>query len=81
MPTTLALYHLELLSITLLQNEPSPDFNDLGKYLLGGFALAVLVAVAYTLIKLRLRDKRPPAEFISINSFQRTDESSKVSRK
>jgi hypothetical protein len=68
MPTTLALYHLGLLSITLLQNDPSADFNDLGKYLLGGFALAVVVAVAYTFIKLRWRDKKPPAEFISINS-------------
>jgi hypothetical protein len=80
MPTTLALYHLGLLSITLLQNDPSSDFDDLGTYLLGGFALAVMVAIAYTFIKLRLRDKKPPAEFISINSFQKTDKSSKVGR-
>ncbi len=71
MPTTLALYHLGLLSITLLQDGPSSDFNDLGKYLLGGFALAVVVAVAYAFIKLRLRDKKPPSEFISINPKNR----------
>jgi hypothetical protein len=33
-----------------------------------------VVAVAITFIKLRLRDKKPPAEFISINSSQRKDE-------
>jgi len=80
MPTILALYQLSLFSLSLLQDDPSSDFNGLGKKLLGGFVLAVVVAVAYTLIKLRLRDKKPPAEFISINPFQRTDETSKVPR-
>ena len=78
MPTIIALYHLSLIAISFLQDDSSSDFSDLGKKLLGGFALAVVVAVAYTFIKLRLRDKKPPAEFISINSFQRTDETSKV---
>ncbi len=80
MPTALAFYYLSLLSISLLQDETSSDFDGLGKKLLGGFALAVVVAVAYAFIKLRLRDKKPQAEFISINSFQRTDERTKVAR-
>jgi hypothetical protein len=80
MPTTLAVYYLSLISISLLQNETSSDFDGLGKKLLGGFALAVVVAVAYAFIKMRLRDKKPQAEFISINSFQRTDETTKVTR-
>lgn len=77
MPTTLAFYYLSLISISLLQDDTSSDFDGLGKKLLGGFALAVVVAVAYAFIKLRLRDKKPQAEFISINSCQRTDEASK----
>jgi hypothetical protein len=66
MPTIFALYQLSLIAISLLQDDPSSDFNGLGKQLLGGFALAVVVAVAFTFIKLRLRDRKPPAEFISI---------------
>jgi hypothetical protein len=52
----------------LLQGDGS-DFKDLGKLLLGGFALAVAAAVGFTIVRLRLRDKKPPAaQFISINS-------------
>lgn len=79
MPATLVLHHLCLLSITILQDDTFSDFGDLGKYLLGGFALAVVVAVAYTFIKLRLRDQKPPEQFISISSYKGTDEATKVS--
>lgn len=79
MPTIFALYHLSYITFSLLQDNPSSDFQDLGKQLLGGFVLAVAVAVVYTLIKLRLRDKKPPAQFISISSFEKTDETSKIS--
>jgi hypothetical protein len=56
--------------LTLLQ-EPSvtTDFNDLGKLLLGGVSAAIVVAVAFTLVRFKLQDKKPPASnFISINS-------------
>jgi uncharacterized BrkB/YihY/UPF0761 family membrane protein len=76
----LALYQLSQLSIIFLQENTASDFNDLGAQLLGGFVLAVVVAVAFTFIKFRLRNKKPPAQFISISSFQKTDETSKVGR-
>jgi hypothetical protein len=66
MPTIFALYQLGVIAISLLQDDTSSDFNGLGKQLLGGFVLAVVVAVVFTFIKLRLRDRKPPAEFISI---------------
>jgi hypothetical protein len=83
MPATFALYHLWLLSIAIADvaaDDTLSDFGDLGKQLLGGFALAGVVAVAYTFIKLRRRDQKPPEQFISISSFKGTDETTKVSR-
>ena len=67
MPAILALYHLSLVAISLVSDETSSDFNGLGKKLLGGFVLAVVVAIAFAVIKMRLSDKKPPAKFISIN--------------
>ena len=68
MPTTFALYHLSLIAISLLQDDTSADFQDLGRKLLGGFIAAVVVAILFTFIRIRLRDKKPPAQFISIKS-------------
>jgi hypothetical protein len=52
----------------LIQSEAS-DFKDLGKMLIGGFVLAVVAGVAFTLVRLRLRDKKPMgAQIISINT-------------
>jgi hypothetical protein len=52
--------------LLFLQNEAT-DFNDLGKLLLGGVAAAIVCAVAFTLVRLRIRDKRPAtSNFISI---------------
>jgi hypothetical protein len=65
---TFALYCLGSRSIGFLQGSIGSDFNDLGRKLLGGFVLAVVFAIAFTVIKLRLRDKNPPAKFISITA-------------
>ena len=78
MPTAFALYYLSSLAISLLEDNPASDFDSLGKQLLGGFAVAVAVAIAYTFVKLRLRDKNPPASFISISPFEKTDETTKA---
>lgn len=48
------------------------DFDDLGTLMLGGFLAAIGVALLFTFIKLKLRDKRPQgAEFISITADQK----------
>ncbi|MDQ2920972.1 MAG: hypothetical protein M3R52_05090 [Acidobacteriota bacterium] len=58
------------MSILFLQVAEATDFNDLGKMLLGGFALAIVVAVLFVFVKLRLRDKKPQtAEFLSISNI------------
>lgn len=59
-------------TITLFQQDATSDFQDLGKLLLGGFVLAAGGGIAFTVIRLRMREKKPPAaEFISISDFQR----------
>jgi hypothetical protein len=59
--------------LNIIPENNDPDFGDLGKLMIGGFALAVVLAVAFTFVRLRLRDRKPQAtaEFLSINSFQR----------
>ena len=80
MPTTFALYQFCLIAICFLQDDTTADFSELGSKLLGGFVLAVIVGVTYAVLKLRWRDKNPPAQFISINPTERNDESAKVAR-
>jgi len=58
-----------LVLISLLQETPATDFSDLGTLLLGGVAAAIVLAVGFTLVRFRLRDKKPPtSSFISISS-------------
>jgi hypothetical protein len=67
LPVPLFAYHQLLIVIYLIQDSAVSEFNDLGTLLLGGFAAAIGVALVFTFIKLRLRDKKPPtADFITI---------------
>ena len=46
-----------MILISLLQ-ESTTAFDDLGTLLLGGVAAAIVVAVGFTLLRFRLRDKK-----------------------
>ena len=71
---TLVLLETSLLIFSLI-DENQTDFNDLGKLLIGGVAAAVVLAVGFTLIRLRLREKSPrPSHFISIGSTHKDNE-------
>ena len=60
---------LGLLTLMSLLQETTSAFDDLGKLLLGGVAAAIVVAVAFTLVRFRLSDKKPAqSKFISINA-------------
>jgi len=55
--------------LILLLQENASHFDDMGKLLLGGVAAAIVVAVGFTLVRFRLRDKKPQtSSFISISS-------------
>jgi hypothetical protein len=60
---------LSSLALINLLQENTGNFDDLGKLLLGGVAAAIVVAVAFTFVRFRLRDKKPQtSNFISISS-------------
>jgi len=64
------------INLILLIQENQTDFQDLGKLLLGGVVAAIGVALAFTVIRFKLRDKKPQTSpFISIAS-KREEESS-----
>ena len=53
--------------MTLIQENATSSFDDLGKLLLYGVAAAIVVAVGFTVLRFRMRDKKPPTSpFISI---------------
>ena len=62
-------------SLLLLNlQEATGTFDDLGKLLLGGVLTAIVVAIGFTIIRMRMRDKRPQApSFISISSVEREE--------
>lgn len=67
---TLAIYNLYVFSVLFVQEAAATDFDDLGMMLLGGFALAIVVAVLFVFVKLRLRDKKPQTSaFLSIRNL------------
>jgi len=57
-----------------LTEETSADFNDLGKLMIAGLAAAIVFALAFTFVRLRLREKTPQSNFISISSTQKKNE-------
>lgn len=77
MLTTIALllYRLGLFSIWFVEEAEASDFDDLGMLLLGGFAVAVALAIVLTIIRMKLQAKRPPSPgLISINSFKEKED-------
>jgi len=63
------IHFLSLLEIFVSDADTLGEMNDLGTLMLGGFVLAVMTAIALTIIRLRIRDKKPESpQFISINS-------------
>ena len=60
---------LAFMAMTFLLQSELSHFQDVGKLLVIGFALALAAGVAFTVVRLRLRDKKPAAAaFLSINS-------------
>ena len=71
---TFILIYNSVCLISLIQ-ETQTDFNDLGKLLLGGVAAAILFAVGFTFVRLRMREKNPrPSDFISISATREKTE-------
>ena len=53
--------------MTLIQENATSSFDDLGKLLLYGVSAAIVLAVGFTVVRFRMRDKKPPSSnFISI---------------
>ena len=75
-----ALYFPVCLAISLLQDSIGIEFGDQGRKLLGGFAVALVVAIVFTVIKFRLRDKNPPPAFISVTSCKDEDATAKPAK-
>ncbi len=60
-----------LLYLLNLQEAPTAAFDDLGKLLLGGTVAAIVLAIGFTIVRLRMRDKKPQtSSFISISSVE-----------
>ncbi len=59
-----------------IQQETETNFNDLGIVLLAGFVGALVFALAFTFVRLRLREKKPQtSNFVSIGTIR--DENSR----
>jgi predicted permease len=59
------------MTIFFLLQENTGAFDDLGKLLLGGVVGAIVLAIGFTLIRMRMRDKKPQtSSFISISGVE-----------
>ena len=63
---------LNLLLLNLQETTtPTAAFDDMGKLLLGGTAGAVVLAIGFTLVRFRMRDRKPQrSDFLSISSAE-----------
>jgi len=69
MSTFVLLYVFVCLVGEVQGQDVQTDFNDLGKLMLVGFAAAIVFALAFTFVRLRLREKNPEQPgFISISA-------------
>lgn len=60
---------LSTLFLIVENQEVQNSFQDLGKLLLAGVIAAVVIAIAFVLIQMRIRDKKPRASsFTSIGA-------------
>lgn len=58
-----------VLMLFILFQDSETNFNDLGKLLLGGVAAAVVFALVFSFVRLKLQDRNPPkSSFITIGS-------------
>jgi hypothetical protein len=68
-------FFYNLICLISLIQETQTDFNDLGKLLLAGVAAAIVFAVGFTFVRLKLREKSPQtSSFISISSANEKNE-------
>ena len=60
-----------MVALLLLLQESATDFNDIGKLMLGGFAIAIVLALAFTFFRLKVRERNPgKSSFTSIGTTQ-----------
>jgi hypothetical protein len=64
-----------ILNVLVYQEDSaSSSFDDLGKLLMGGTLAAVAIAIAFTVVRMRLRDRKPTSSsFTSISSPSEND--------
>lgn len=63
--------------LLIFQETATGAFDDLGKLLLVGVAAAIVLAIGFTLIRIRMRDKKPQtSNFISISAAENEKPSS-----
>lgn len=64
-----SLFLTNLMFLVVVQDQTETDFNDLGKLMLVGVVVALVLAIALTFVRLRLRDRKPEkSHFVSIGS-------------
>jgi len=70
----LSLIPVYVMVLSALEENVTTEFGDLGTLLLAGVLVAMALAIAFTLIRMRLRDKKPrAADVISISSSFQQD--------